>query len=64
VTPIILVSSGPAFQREGTLIEPKAELAFCEVCGEPAPWGYVINGERRVYCSRHRPEIQQRNTAA
>jgi len=60
--PIVSVTLQPVTRQDGTTFTPIVEEAFCDApgCMRRAPWGYVINGERRVYCSRHRLEVQQR----
>lgn len=49
--PTVLRKSGPAFERDGKLIEPRAMIHFCEDCGfEGAAFGETVDGKMRSWC--------------
>jgi len=52
--PSVLRRSGPAFERGGQMIEPRALIHKCEGCGtERAPFGLLTKeGKLLTYCGQ------------
>jgi len=52
--PSVLRVSGPAFERSGHVIVPRALVSFCEGCNSPnAPFGLLTkDGKLLSYCGQ------------